>query len=191
MEIEVKQPAERSRGDTLNQAVLSISEGLELGRVKQVLLDGSSYCVQGFVVERRRGGKDDRILPLAAVSGFGEDGLTVEHQSLLERKGASSKYIRALRQPLPVVGARVFTAGGKNLGQVLDYRFSPTDGRITALEVDGGLFQQPRLVPGDGLIAISPQTVMLKERAIDQSQPLEPGAGEDEAAIAPDQAREN
>lgn len=170
---ETARAAERARGEILGMPVLSISEGAPLGHIRQVLIDGKTYCVQGFVVEKRRGGKDDRILPFPAVVSFGEDGVTIERQAQLERKGASHQYLRALRRPLAIIGSRVFTTNGKTLGKVEEYRFSTTDGAISGLEISGGLFKESMLVKGKYIIAISPQTVMLKDEAIGEAVAVE------------------
>lgn len=158
---------ERASRAVIGLPVLSIQEGLVLGYIKQILLDGQNLLVQAFIVDKRRMGKEDRLLPFAAVSGFGEDSVTVEKLSLLERKGLSPQYVRALRRPLPVLGARVFTDSGKTLGKVEEYRFSIEDGSISGLEVAGsGLFKGRSLLQGRYIIAISPQTIMVKDAAI-------------------------
>lgn len=170
MHVQNSQPAtERSRQSILGMPVLSIQEGIPLGNIKQLLLDGKTYCIQAFVVERRRLGKEDKLLPFSAVRSFGEDGITIETQTVLERKGASHQYVRALRQPLSVIAARVFTENGKSLGKVEEYRFSTVDGSICGLELSGGLFKDKMLVPGKHIIAIAPQTIMLRDAAIEEA----------------------
>lgn len=158
---------ERASRAIIGLPVISIQEGLVLGYIKQILIDGQNRLVQAFVVEKRRMGKEDRILPFSAVSGFGEDSITIEKLTLLERKGLSHQYVRALRRPLPVLGSRVFTDSGKTLGKVEEYRFSILDGSICGLEVAGsGLFKDKSLLQGSYIIAISPQTIMIKDAAI-------------------------
>lgn len=164
-------PAERSRSAVLGMEVISIQEGANLGQVRQVLLDGKSYRVQGFLVERRKQGKEERILPFSAVHSFGEDSITIESQQMLERKGASLQYIRALRQPLRIIGTRAFTTDGNSLGKVEEFCFSLADGSITALEVAGSYFPEPMRIPGEDIIAIAPQTTMLKADAVPHAKP--------------------
>ena len=168
---EQRMEADRARGDVLGMTVISISEGMELGQVKQILI-GPSYRVEGFVVARRRS-REERVLPFAAVSSFGEDRITVERQTVLEHGNAPARYGRQPRRPLPLIGARVFTAGGRVLGKVEEYHFSVEDGSLTALELSGGFFREKTLLPGRCIIAVSPQTVMLKDEALDQALPVE------------------
>jgi len=172
MEENVRQ--ERTSKSMIGMPVLSIAEGQPLGQIKQILIDVKNKAVQAFVLERRRFSRDERILPFAAISGFGEDTITIEKYSLLERKGQSYQYVRALRQPLPLIGARVFTAGGRTLGKVEEYRFSLKDGSITGLEIAGdGLFKNRTLVDGQYIIAVAAHTVMIKDQAIEAAVALE------------------
>lgn len=165
---------DRTSKSILGMPVYSIKEGIPLGTIKQILIDGKTNRVQGFIVEKRRFSREERILPFPAVTGFGEDTITVERQSLLERKGMNQQFLKAIRSPLPIVGARVFTAGGKTLGKVEEYRFSTVDGGITGLEIAGdGFFKVRSLVDGETIIAIAPHTIMLKDTAIDSATALE------------------
>lgn len=166
--------AERTSKSLLNMPVLCISDGQMAGLIKQILIDVKSKSVQGFLVERRRFSRDERILPFSAVAGFGEDTVTVEKPSLLERKGQSYQYVRALRRPLPLLGSRVFTAGGRTLGKVEEYRISLEDGAICGLEIAGnGFFKTRTLVDGAYIIALAAHTIMVKDEAIAQAEALE------------------
>ena len=154
--------------------VYSCKEGMFLGNVRTLLVDTKDYNVQGFILERRRAAKDERILPFSAVHCFGEDGITVESANLLERIGQSSHYIRAIRHPLNIVGSRVFTTAGRTLGKVEDYRFDKKSGIICGLEISpDGFFKVRTLVDGRHLLAISDNTIMLHEEAPDDAIPLE------------------
>ena len=165
---------DRTSKSILGMPVYSIKEGIPLGIIKQILIDGKTNRVQGFIVEKRRFSREERVLPFPAITGFGEDTITVERQGLLERKGINQQFLKAIRFPLPIVGARVFTAGGKTLGKVEEYRFSTIDGGITGLEIAGdGFFKVRSLVDGATIIAIAPRTIMLKDAAITSAIALE------------------
>lgn len=165
---------DRASKSIIGMPVYSIQEGMALGFIKQILIEGKVGSVIGFILEKRRFSREERILPFSAVSGFGEDTITVERQNLLERKGANPQFMRAIRSPLPIIGSRVFTAGGKTLGRVEEYRFSPENGAISGLEIAGdGLFRVRSLVDGQHIIAIAPRTIMLKDAAIDSAISLE------------------
>ncbi|MDO4581411.1 MAG: PRC-barrel domain-containing protein [Bacillota bacterium] len=155
---------EKASRKIIAMPLYSVKEGLPLGQVKSLLLDPKQKRVLGFLVEKRRFSKDERILPFSAVNSFGEDMISVERAGALERRGASPQYIRACRNPVNLIGARVFTAGGKTLGRVEEYRFDTASGAISALEIAAdGLFADKLLARACHIIAIAPHTVMLDD----------------------------
>lgn len=158
----------------IGMPVYSCNEGLYLGNIRQLLVDAKACAIQGFVLERRRMGKDERILPFEAVYNFGEDGVTVETVNSIERRGQSSKFIRALRHPVTIIGSRVFTTGGRTLGKIEEYRFNSATGQISGLEIaPDGFFKVRSLVNGEHIIAIAGRTVMLKDEATDDAMEIE------------------
>ncbi len=163
MECEIK---EQPRSAVLGMKVISISEGLELGQVKLVVLTPEQR-ITGFTVSRRRG-REERFLPLPAVSSFGQDRITVERQDLLQPVNSFARQDRR-REPLSLVGCRVFTAGGRVLGRVEEYFFAVADGSITGLEVSNGPLRERLRLPGSCIIALSPQTVMIRDQGLEEA----------------------
>ena len=161
--------SERSRSAVLGMKVISISEGLELGQIRQIVIS-PEYKVSCFLVRCRRS-RDERKLSLSSVSSFGEDRITVESQSQLERANSFARQNMRLRGPLTLTGARVFTAGGRVLGRVEDYCFSTADGSLTTLEISTGPLQERLRLPAGYIIAVSPQTVMIKDEAMTEASP--------------------
>ncbi len=158
----------------IGMPVYSCNEGLYLGNIRQLLVDVKACAIQGFILERRRLGKDERILPFEAVYNFGEDGVTVETATCIERRGQSSRFIRALRHPVSIIGSRVFTTGGRTLGKIEEYRFNSATGKISGLEIaPDGFFKVRSLVNGEHIIAIAGRTVMLKDEATDDAMDIE------------------
>ena len=160
---------ERSRSSVLGMRVISISEGLELGRIRQAVVTQEPR-VAGFTVRGKRS-RNDRWLAFTAVSSFGEDRITVESQKLLSRGDGFAMSAPRRRGPLSLVGSRAFTSGGRV--RVEEYGFSTEDGSIIALEISNGPLRERLRLPGRFIIAISPQTVMLKEEALDEARPAE------------------
>ena len=160
----------RTSKEIIGMPVYSITEGLPLGLIKNILIDAKNLLIQGFLVEKKKHSRDEKILPFAAVSSFGEDTITIEKQNLLERKGASHQYVRAFQRPMHLIGTRIFTSGGHTLGKVEEYRFSVTDGKISGLELsEDSYFKARALIDGRFIIAIAPLTIMVREDAIDSA----------------------
>ncbi len=165
---------ERGSREIIGMPVYSIDEGLLMGTVRSLMLDTKNQVVQGFIIERRKFSRDERILPFSNVAFFGDDTITIQTKSQLEPKGARHQFARSIRQPISLIGSRVFTADGHIMGKIEEYRFRLTDGRIWGLEIAGeGIFQEKLLLRGEYIIAISPNTVMLKAEALNAAVPME------------------
>ncbi|MCR4963913.1 MAG: PRC-barrel domain-containing protein [Firmicutes bacterium] len=151
----------------LGMPVYSIQEGLHLGQIKSLILDAKEQCVAALLIERKRFNREERVLPFPAVDGVGEDAVTIEKAALLERKGVNSQYMKALKHPLYLIGAKAFTIGGKTLGKVEEYRLRRQDGLLSALILHvPGLFKESILVERQDIITIAPHTVMLRDSAV-------------------------
>jgi uncharacterized protein YrrD len=158
----------------IGMPVYSCKEGLYLGNIKNLLVDIRGCLVQGFVVERRRMSKDEKIIPFTAIHSFGDDGITIETATQMERRGQSPQYIRALRHPIAIIGSRVFTTAGRTLGKVEEYRFDHETGDISGLEISpDGFFKVRSLVKGEYIIAITGNTVMLNDIAANDAEEIE------------------
>lgn len=168
METEIN---ERSRSAVLGMRVISINEGQEMGRIRQVVVTQEPR-VAGFTVRGKRS-RNDRWLAFAAVSSFGVDRITVESQKLLSRSNGFAMSDPRRRGPLTLVGSRAFTAGGRVLGRVEEYSFSTEDGRVLALEISNGPLRERLRLPGRFIIAVSLQTIMLKDEALDEARPAD------------------
>jgi len=154
----------------LGMPVFSCKEGLNLGNIRQLLIDIKTFTIQGFLLGKRKVSQYERILPFSAVFNFGDDGVTVDTVSLLERRGQNNLYARALHHPPTIIGARVFTTGGRTLGKIEEYRFNSENGKISGLEIaPDGFFKVRTLIKGEYIIAISGNTAMLKEEATEDA----------------------
>jgi len=147
----------------LGLPVYSLQDGYQLGRTKLLLVNPAAGQILGILVEGRRGMREARVLPLSAVYACGEDGVIVEHRRCLESKNHRPDYVRALRQPHALLNARVFTAGGDCLGQVIDYSFTLGEGNLSGIDISGSNnFPGPIHVPIDLILAIATRTIMIK-----------------------------
>ncbi|MBQ3111807.1 MAG: PRC-barrel domain-containing protein [Firmicutes bacterium] len=152
--------------ELLGMPILSIKDGMPVTSVRGILLDGENKCAAALICDKKRYVKDERLLPFAAIQSLGEDAITVPQLSSIERSGSSAEWNRLLRRQVQLHGARVFTEGGRTLGQVEEYWLDAA-GVIVKLELSGGkLFSEHFCCEGRHIIAIAPHTLMLRDEAI-------------------------
>lgn len=154
--------------------VYSIKEGMFLGTVRLLLIDPAQKQIVALLLERRRMAKEERILPFSSIISIGDDAITIQNSTDIQKKSAFAQYTRLLRQPIQPIGARCFTAGGNTLGRIDEYRFDCESGKICGLEITAdGLFKEKILINGSHIMAMSAHTVMLSDRCLDDYQVID------------------
>ncbi len=158
----------------IGMPVYSIQEAQQLGNVKSLLIDNREKRISGIIVERRRFGREERLISFAHIQSVGEDVITVDKSLVAERRNAHPQYMRQARNPINIIGSRVFSVGGKTLGKVDEFRFDSQSGAITALEIsgNGGLFKERFLLDGAYIKTIALGTIMVADEALANATPL-------------------
>jgi sporulation protein YlmC with PRC-barrel domain len=131
--------------------VISRADADELGRLDTVVIDPDSHAVRAY---RLMG--TDEVLPVEATNSVGADALMVEDGALL-RPPHDDIERRAVEGDLQVLGARVLSDHGNELGTLNDLDFDPETGRIETLAI--GSMQ----LPGDDLVGIGRYAVMVRD----------------------------
>lgn len=141
--------------DSFRQAngrkVVSRASAGDLGSVSHLVVDAAQRRIAAVVVGR---GKRARLVEWEQVSGFGPDAVMVADEVSLrtpgddrERAGADGK--------LEMVGKRVLTERGLELGTMDDVRFDPGTGVLEMLKIGD------REVPAGALLGSGPYAVVL------------------------------
>jgi sporulation protein YlmC with PRC-barrel domain len=141
--------------DSFRQAngrkVVSRATARDLGTVGHLLVDADQRRITAVVVGR---GKKARLVDWAQLSGFGPDAVMVGDEGALrppvddrERAGADGK--------LEMVGKRVLTERGNELGTLDDVTFDPETGVVEMLRI------ADREVPAGSLLGSGPYAVVL------------------------------
>jgi uncharacterized protein YrrD len=167
---------ERYSKRTLMMPVYSIQEGQNLGMVKGIVIDPKEKSIIALVLERRRMTKEERIVPFINIKSIGDNVVIIDKAINAERRNNLPAITRYMRNPVQLIGSKVFTTGGKTLGRVEEYRYDGENGRITALEISGGMGNYIKghiSLAGQYIITIAPATVMVDEEAIEHLEELE------------------
>lgn len=152
----------------ISMPVYSIQEGNHLGTVKSLLIDNGEKAVAGLIVERRRFNREERFIPYSHIQSVGEDVITIDKASVVDRRKVMPQTMRQMRNPFMLIGAKVFTVGGKILGKVEEYRFNTQDGKISALEIGGGgFFKDSFSVDAKYITTMASGTIMIEDAALD------------------------
>lgn len=125
----------RKSKELLGMPVVSLEEGLRVGRVTGLVVDPAAKAVAALIVEKGSLFREQRFVPFPQVYSIGANAVTL-HRSHQAAKGANlPEILRLYKEKVPVTGAKVVAENGTILGHVTEYFVDTTTGSITTLEI--------------------------------------------------------
>jgi sporulation protein YlmC with PRC-barrel domain len=138
-----------------NLKVVSASSAETVGKVSRFVVDPRTRAVVALELKKTESGD---VLRWSDITGFGDDAVTV---SSADRIGEADEEVAALADKRHrVLGKRVLTSGGDELGKLDDVDFDRQTGALGALVVSHG----PQ-VAADRLLGIGSYAVVVREEA--------------------------
>ena len=151
-------------------SVINIADGTQVGTVDQVFLDLAAKQVVGFSITNGVGpfgGARDNAPTVAAsgVHSLGPDALTLDDVMAAHATWVGAAY--GVLAPLDdVMGRRVVTEGGTNLGQVVSLGFDEQTFAVTEVEVSPGFLKTNTHIPLDYLVRIGQDVLVVADLAV-------------------------
>lgn len=121
--------------------VVSTGDAETVGRVRHFVVDPDEQRVVALRLDGVKG--DDRYVSWDALASFGQDVVTISDAASL--RPADGPREEGVRKEYGVLGKRVLTDAGRELGEVTDVEFDQETGRITALLTDSDQVAGERL----------------------------------------------
>lgn len=125
----------KKSADILRLPVISISEGKQVGTVKDLVIDASQGAVVALVVDDGSWYLGAKVLPFNAITGLGESAVTVESTSNLIPVSTLPRIEQLMAAGVKVIGTRTLTRAGQMGGKVVEISIDE-NGRINTCEVE-------------------------------------------------------
>ena len=126
----------------MGRKVVATDTASTVGRVSDYVVDPQLPGIVALTVSKTS--TEGSALPWANIIAFGVDAVTVPSASAVVVPGP---YLAELAgKPHTLLGKRVLTTAGVQLGTVLDVDFDPTIGRLAALLLEPGPLDAGRLL---------------------------------------------
>lgn len=148
--------------------VYSKASAEEIGRVTRYVVAVESHTVAALHVSGRK--RKALLADWEHVVGFGPDAVVIDDEEHLRHPGSDYEQ-RVAAGDLDLRGRRVLTDTGYEIGALVDVEFDEATGEVTVLETDR------TTISGDGLTAIGPYAVVVRQDAVrpDDEPPAVPG----------------
>jgi uncharacterized protein YrrD len=156
--------------------VIDLADGTQVGTVDQVFLDLAAKRVVGFSITNGVGpfgGARDNAPTVAAsaVRSLGPDALTLDDVAAAHAAWVDAAFGAVV--PLDdVVGRRVVTEGGINVGDVVSLGFDEQTFAINNVEVSPGFLKTHTSIPRDRLVRIGQDVFVVADAGVAAGEPV-------------------
>lgn len=151
--------------EILGLPIISISDGLEAGKVKSIIINAEKGAIDYFVVDNGVQIFGAGLIPAAAVLGIGEYALTIENHDVITDINKMPDAIELLKKDVRVAGTEVMTKKGSLIGKINDI-FVEEDNNciISGLEFVGDITHNAvKLIPRDSIITFGKKLTVVKD----------------------------
>lgn len=156
--------------DVMGLPVVSVASGEDVAEVRDVVYDGEAHRLIGFTLNKRGrfAGRLKTVLAAGSVSAIGPDAVMVDAESAIDDDAAGDADLRDLGTARPVLGNRVLSADGSDLGEVVSVILSTGDAPCAVgYEVKTEGRSDTSFVPISAQMALSGDNLVLPVEATD------------------------
>ncbi len=141
------------KGKTIiGKDVLSLADGIRIHSVKDLIIGEENDCIVALLVDEGGLLSGSTVVPIEAVHSFGKDAVVIADASAVVAASSYPRVHAILDRKESLLGKKVFTNEGQQLGKINDMYFDETDGQIRGLEVSSGTLGD--LTKGTSYLAI-------------------------------------
>ncbi len=159
--------------EVLNLPVVCANNGKKAGAVKDIIFSPESREVKAFLLEHKGLEIKKKVLKLGSILNLGEDAVIIDSPGCVKSLGKAS-YSAEFKDEGSIIGLRIFTRSGEELGIVKDVIFDWQTGRIEGFEVSDGLLQDiiqgRNILPLFGKVEFGEDNVLVEKEAVEEME---------------------
>jgi uncharacterized protein YrrD len=125
----------KDAGDLL---VITRDTGKKLGKVEDLILDSQGSRILGILVDEAGWFKEAKVVAWPSFRGIGLDAVIIDDEASVKKASEIPEMSEILRGGNVLIGARVATTDGRELGKIEDFYFDPETGVVKGFELSGG-----------------------------------------------------
>lgn len=145
--------------------IISISDGNEVGKVKNIILNADSGTIDYFVIDSGIQVLSTRVIPTTNVLGIGEYAMTILNTDAINDISRIPSAIDLLQKNITVKGTKVLTKKGSLIGETGDIYVDVEKGcKIIGIEYIADITQKRiRLIPGSSVITFGKTLLVVED----------------------------
>ena len=163
----------------LSMPIVSIEEGLQIGKTRGLVVDPAQMEVAALIIEQRGWFREQKIIPYGKVKNIGGDAITVDQSSQVQKTTSLPEILRLIREKANPIGVKVIVEDGTLVGHVDEFYVEESTGKIVKLEISGKFLEN--LFKGKAQLSIQyvrtmgSDVIILKNGAQDHLEKVDGG----------------
>jgi uncharacterized protein YrrD len=157
--------------DVLGLPVISATDGMKIGTLKDVAFCKDNKGILGFILEKDTHALKGKVILLRDVLSLGNDALIINNPNcLLEYR--QFKKTHELQADIQLRGLKIYTHSGDDIGIVQDILFDYRSGKVEGVQVSDGIVQDlimgRNILPFFGKVEINNSNILVENEAVEE-----------------------
>ncbi len=151
--------------EILGLPIISISDGVEVGKVKSIIINADKGAIDYVVVDSGIQILSARVIPTEYILGIGEYAVTIENEDAINDISIIPAAIDLLQKNIQVKGTKVLTKKGRLIGEIGDFYVDDEDNcSIIGLEYIADITKKAiRIIPRESIITFGKNLIVVKD----------------------------
>lgn len=151
--------------------VICLEDGKRLGTVESLIFCPGKKEIRALLLERKGCRIKKDVILYKDVYALGKDAVVIKSPGCIYKMGTSPVTDKLIDKG-DILGLRVFTKSGEDIGVVKDVLFDPVRGNIEGVEISDGLFKDiisgRRILPLIGRVEFGEENILVEKEVVDE-----------------------
>lgn len=130
----------RKGSDVIGKVIVTYDQGRKIERIRDLIFDQKRNQLLGFLIAEKGLFRDAKVIPLDEVQAIGLNAIVVRSNASVVEAHRIPAIQEILHHNNVLMGTRILTTEGLNLGELVDLFFDQQSGQVEGYEVSGGVF---------------------------------------------------
>ena len=118
--------------------VITRDTGKKLGKVEDLVLDRQGSRILGILMDEAGWFKEAKVVAWPSFRVIGLDAVIIDEEASVKKASEVPEMSEVLAGGNVLIGARVATTDGRELGKIEEFYFDPETGAVKGFELSGG-----------------------------------------------------
>lgn len=128
----------KKRSEILDLSVICIDEGIDFGKVKELIIDPEEGRVVYLIVDDGDWYLGAKLLQFGDILGIGRDAVTTQTIKNIKEIREDDEVLGLVKKGIKIIGSKIYSQSGEYIGLVEEFYIDEKDGAIIKCILDGG-----------------------------------------------------